>query len=107
MLVRIALVLSLVAGCTGGGATSTGIEELSCPPDSTLSYASFGKDLVTTQCMSCHDRKNPALGTQTQIQAHRSQILDAAVYTDAMPEGRDLSIEERRLLGEWLACGAP
>jgi uncharacterized membrane protein len=57
--------------------------------------------------MSCHDKERPTLGTQAQIQAHAAQILDAAVYTDAMPEDHGLMNEERRRLGEWLACGAP
>jgi hypothetical protein len=30
-----------------------------------------------------------------------------AVYSTSMPENADISTDERVLLGEWLACGAP
>ena len=101
------LVFSLVAACTSGGGTSTGIQDISCPPDSTLTYANFGQDLIQSECMSCHSSKSPRLATQAQIQARAADILGAAVYTDAMPEGNAISLEQRQLLGEWLACGAP
>lgn len=108
MLVRLVTLFALasVTACTSGG-QSTGIEPLSCPTDSTLTYASYGQAVIEAKCMSCHDTEGPILGTQAQVQAHASQILDAAVYTDAMPEDGTMTIEERRQLGEWLACGAP
>ena len=106
MLVRLAVTFAFVAGCTSGG-SSTGIQEVSCPPDSTLSYDNFGQSMIQTECMACHDRRSPVLGTQAQIQARAAQILDAAVYTDAMPQDGSMSLAERELLGEWLACGAP
>ena len=96
----------LLAACTSG-ATSTGIQEVTCPPDSTLTYANFGQAMVSTECMSCHADKSPKLATQESIKAHAADILDTAVYTDAMPQDGTMSIEERQLLGEWLACGAP
>jgi uncharacterized membrane protein len=102
---RLALVLLFTACSTS--ASSTGISELSCPPDSTLTYANFGKDVITTACMSCHDTESPRLATQAMIQSRATQILDAAVYTDAMPEDGTMTIDERKLLGEWLVCGAP
>lgn len=104
--VSIGLSLSVFAACTSS-ATSTGIEQLSCAPDNTLTYDNFGKSAVDGNCMSCHDTKSPALGSVEQIRSHAAQIMEAAVYTDAMPETGDMTIEERRLLGEWLACGAP
>jgi len=98
--------LLLVAACTSG-ASSTGISQLSCPPDSTLNYANFAQDAISTHCSSCHDNKSPRLMTQGEIKAQASQILDAAVYTDAMPAGGSMTLDERKLLGEWLVCGAP
>jgi uncharacterized membrane protein len=98
--------LLLVAACTSG-ASSTGIAPLSCPPDSTLNYANFAQDAISTHCSSCHDNKSPRLMTQGEIKAQASQILDAAVYTDAMPAGGGMTLDERKLLGEWLVCGAP
>jgi uncharacterized membrane protein len=109
MSIRSALFVScllLAAACTSG-ASSTGIEQLSCSPDNTLTYENFGQEMITTQCMSCHDTESPALGSLAQVRSHASQVMESAVYTDAMPEGGTLSLEERRLLGEWLACGAP
>ena len=100
------IVFSLFAACASG-ASSTGISDVSCPPSSTLTYANFGKDMITSECMSCHSTQSPKLGTQAQIQAQTSRILDAAVYTDAMPRNADMTVEQRQLLGEWLACGAP
>jgi uncharacterized membrane protein len=104
--VSFALSLTFVSACTSSAQT-TGIEQLSCAQDSTLTYENFGKQAVEGNCMSCHDTKSPALGNVEQIRSHAAQILDVAVYTDGMPQNGDMTIEERRLLGEWLACGAP
>ena len=49
----------------------------------------------------------PTLATQAQVQAHKAAILAEAVKSTAMPEGASLTIEQRKLLGEWLSCGAP
>lgn len=100
------LVLICVLGACNS-ASSTGIAEVTCPTDSTLTYETFGQDFVTTHCLSCHDQENPTLTSQAAIRQSSARILDAAVYTDAMPEDHDLSISDRELLGEWLACGAP
>ena len=104
MFVRVAAILFLVA-CTSSG-QPTGISNLSCPPDSTLTYANFGEDSIAANCLSCHNRTKPLLTTQAQIQAEASTILDVAVYTDAMPRNANMPLPERELLGEWLACGA-
>lgn len=104
---RLALCLSLALGaCTS--ASSTGISEVSCPQDSTLTYASFGQAFFTDNCLSCHaSKEKPILSTQDQIQANSARILQEAVYTTAMPEDADMTLAERQMLGEWLACGAP
>ena len=94
-----------LAACTG--ASSTGIAEMSCPTDSTLTYASFGDAFIRDNCLSCHSHEKPRLSTQAQVQTNASAILEAAVYTDAMPEKASLSLAERERLGEWLSCGAP
>jgi uncharacterized membrane protein len=105
--IRLAFAFGLfTAGCTPGAA-STGIPELSCPPDSTLTYANFGQDVITTRCMSCHDEQSPQLETQAQVKTRAGQILDLAVYTSAMPLDAEMPLDERRMLGEWLVCGAP
>lgn len=96
----------LFAACTSS--ESTGISEVSCPTDSTLTYENFGAAFFADNCSSCHaSKENPILTTQAQIKAQASRILDEAVYTTSMPEDADLGVDERALLGEWLACGAP
>lgn len=98
--------LLVLVGCTS--ADSTGISDVSCPTDSTLTYENFGAAFFADNCTSCHGSKSsPLMTTQAQIQAQSSRILEQAVYTTAMPEDADLDVEERALLGEWLACGAP
>ena len=108
MFVRIAAIAALLSGCTGP--SSTGIEPVSCPPTGTsLTYGNYGEPLFASTCArsGCHDRESPVLTTQLAIQQHATQILDEAVYTDAMPESGNMTIPEREQLGEWLACGAP
>lgn len=100
----------LFAACGGGAATSTGIDvsALECPPDSTLTYESYGQLVMEEHCLSCHaDKESPRLGTVELIRANKSAILREAVGTDSMPEDSVMTLEERRTLGEWLACGAP
>ncbi len=94
------------AACSSG-ATSTGISELTCPPGSTLTYANFGEAAIEEHCMSCHVRESPQLGSHSHVKLQAGRILDEAVYTDAMPQDAEMSLDERRMLGEWLACGAP
>jgi hypothetical protein len=106
--IRLAALAVLLSSCTG--ASSTGIEPISCPPGGTqLTYVNFGEELISSNCTTrgCHDQKSPRLTTQADIKAHASAILDEAVYTDAMPENRDMLLAEREKLGEWLACDAP
>ena len=86
-----------------------------CSQDSTLTYASFGEAFVQSNCLSCHGSggpEGPTLATLEQVQAKIDDIdRAAAAGPDAtntyMPEGISVTTEERRKLGEWLACGAP
>lgn len=109
MTLRFAICVAVFgAACTG--ASSTGIDPVSCPPEGTpLTYENFGKPLIDSTCAKagCHDHRQPVLTTQSAIQQNTSQILDQAVYTDAMPKSGNMSLAEREQLGEWLACGAP
>ncbi|MEO8704315.1 MAG: hypothetical protein ABI867_29950 [Kofleriaceae bacterium] len=64
--------------------------------------------LISDNCISCHNGKeSPRLGTVEEVRAASSRIMEAAVATTAMPDGTDMDLAERELLGEWLACGAP
>ncbi len=78
------LLLSCVFGACNG-ASSTGIADVSCPPDSTLTYQSHGETFVAEHCLSCHDSTGPTLTSQSDIQRNAPTILEAAVYTNAMP----------------------
>jgi len=95
----------MIAGCTT--ASSTNIAPISCPADSTLTYANFGEAFVSDHCLSCHASQTPTFTTQAQIVSNRSRMLQEAVYTDAMPEDGTMTTAAREMLGEWLACGAP
>ena len=102
------LLLALLLSACTAGSSSTGIENVTCPPDSTLTYANFGQALISSSCLSCHtNRQRPKLDTQAGIQANTGSIIELAVYTDAMPQSGDLPLAQRMQLGEWLACGAP
>jgi uncharacterized membrane protein len=99
----------LFAACTGG-ASSTGIDtsSLECPPESTLTYETYGQLVIEDNCLACHaGKENPRLDTVEQIRANKGAILREAVATTAMPDSGDMTLEERQALGEWLACGAP
>jgi hypothetical protein len=100
------LIAILLSACTTG-AQSTGIENVTCPTDSTLTYANFGQALIASNCLSCHRSGRPQLSTQAGIQANTGGIIELTVYTDAMPKSGDLTTAQRMQLGEWLACGAP
>lgn len=102
--------ISLVFAACGGGSSSTGIDvsALECPPQSDLTYESYGQLAIQEHCGSCHaGKESPNLGTVEQIRANKLAILREAVANTAMPEGGDMTLEERQTLGEWLACDAP
>jgi hypothetical protein len=124
----VALAVAL-AGCDdtdaagGGGDDLEGpwatFEERPCPPGSTVDGQSFGIPFLLTWCSGCH-------GGQVPIDERQDAPLDAvfddldqvrsqaaAIWGQAgddrisMPPAGGPTPEERRLLGEWLACGAP
>jgi uncharacterized membrane protein len=102
---RIVLLVVALAACTT--TESTGIQTVSCPPDSTLTYANFGQSFIQNNCLSCHATKQrPQLSSQAEVQANADRILSAAVYTNAMPQDADMALTDRQTLGEWIACGA-
>ncbi|HVV86892.1 MAG TPA: hypothetical protein VHE35_27830 [Kofleriaceae bacterium] len=95
-----------LAGCTN----STGITEqqIACPTDSTLTYASFGQQVISDNCLSCHEsRERPRLSTQAEVQANANSIIDEAVFSSSMPQDSNMADDVRIQLGQWLRCGAP
>jgi len=110
-----ALGFTALAAC----AKETSLEDVSCPPaGSTLTYESFGRDFLATNCQTCHaggtyDRKGAPsgydFGTVEDVRRWRSRIFArAAADNVTMPPGPDdPPASERAKLAEWLACGAP
>ena len=112
--------LLLLSACGGGEDTKT-----ACPTGgTTLTYQNFGQTFVSTYCTRCHnsaltgsDRKDAPKGvnfdTLEGIKAKADDIdkwagASATVTNDSMPpDGEKPSVEDRRKLSEWLACGAP
>ena len=110
----------VLAGCGGEGqATQT-----ACPSDNTLTAASFGTDFMSRYCTRCHATKLSGLARQGAPQAVNLDDLavvrswskqidkEAGASTsvanlDMPPNGAAPSVDERRALSQWLACGAP
>lgn len=122
MTVRWALVLCAV-GCTReplfGPPTGA-----TCPPDSTLTYETFAMPFMTRYCTKCHssdlvgDQRHGApsfhdFDTRFGIKAVADHIDETtaagpeATNEGMPPESPYPTLEERRALGEWLACGLP
>jgi len=96
-----------------------------CPPGSELTYDTFARDFMDRYCTRCHsaalrssDRQGAPsdhnFDTLAGLRATNMMHLDeeAAAGPDAantaMPPTAPMpSNEERRKLGEWLACGMP
>jgi uncharacterized membrane protein len=105
---RVIALCCVLAACATDSSTGIDVATLECPPDSALTYESFGQLAIADHCLSCHaGKQSPRLGTVEEVRAHKSAILDQAVASTSMPQGGDMLLEERQLLGEWLACGAP
>jgi uncharacterized membrane protein len=106
----LALSLSVLSSVACSSDNSSGITqaEVVCPTGSTLTYANFGQAFFADNCLSCHaSKERPALASQEAIAANKAIIIREAVTSTSMPEGASMDIAERRMLGEWLACGAP
>jgi len=107
-MIRAILFAASVLACTSSSSTGISASDLSCPSDSTLTYASFGSELLSDHCLSCHaSKQTPSLATQAAVKTYKSTIISVAVTSSAMPPDGSITIEERELLGEWLTCGAP
>jgi uncharacterized membrane protein len=96
--------------CGGGGAEGTGIDidALECPPGSTLTFTNYAGQWIQDHCLRCHSgQEKPMLTSYESIQANERSILEVTVATTQMPEEESISLEERQMLGEWIACGEP
>jgi len=105
---RKAVLAILVAACGVNPPVASTTSEVTCPPGSTLTYDNFGQVLIADNCLSCHAGKdNPRLDSQDAVQKNAQAIISAAVTTSKMPKSGDMVTDERQMLGDWLACGAP
>lgn len=105
---RMAPLLFVIGACTGASSTGIDTSTIQCPPNSTLTYDNFAQLVIQDNCLSCHaSRDKPTLATVDQVRANKQLILNAAVASTQMPKGGNMLLDERQMLGEWLACGAP
>ncbi len=101
------------------GAVEGPIEDRACEPDHGLSAANFGMPFLLTWCAGCHSADLPAderagapvgvdLDTLDAAQEQLLRIYARTVLDGAtMPPAGGPSEQERAMLGDWLACGAP
>jgi hypothetical protein len=117
-----AATLMAAAGCGGddhphtGGATGS-----VCPSGNTLTYASFGESFMTRFCIRCHstalmgdmrqgapaDHNFNSFAGVFRFADHIDEHAAAgpnAVNTDMPPSDPRPTEDERRQLGQWLAC---
>jgi hypothetical protein len=90
-----------------------------CPEDSTVDGLSFGVPFLLEWCNGCHSSALPederagappdvSFDDIDAVHMHADRIWTrAADSNDTMPPAGGPTAEERALLGEWLACGAP
>jgi uncharacterized membrane protein len=128
--VLLALTISVLGACTGEAEDdhheeSEGVEtESICPPNSDLTYESFGQPFMQTYCTHCHSSTLAGAARNGAPDGHDFDTLDgillvahhideyaaagpAATNTAMPPSDPRPSDEERQQLGQWLACEAP
>lgn len=116
--------LVLVAGCKQESIFGPPTET-ACPPGGTsLTYENFAAPFMTEYCVECHDsakrgadRKGAPsfhdFDTYFGIRAVRDHIDETtaagpAAINDGMPNtDKKPTLDERYLLGEWIACDLP
>jgi cytochrome c5 len=96
-----------------------------CPPaGSTLTYANFGQQFMTTYCTRCHSSTLTGAARMGATAFHDFDTIEGIrplldhidetagagpdATNDSMPpNGTKPSLAERQMLAEWLACQAP
>jgi hypothetical protein len=123
------LVAVALGGCGGEGAPEPNtpappdapetLAERTCPEESPLTFEDFGGPFLYSWCTSCHSsgmpegqRQNAPVGVDfdslEDARAWADRIwLRAADHNITMPPVGGPDTDERAMLGEWLACGAP
>lgn len=95
-----------------------------CPPGSTLTYDTFGRDFLEDHCTRCHastrtgsDRHGaPSFHDYDTLEGLRNTMDHVDAYAAAGPDAVNTLMPptapkpteaQRFQLGEWIACGAP
>ncbi|MFL5347506.1 MAG: hypothetical protein ACJ8AT_22195 [Hyalangium sp.] len=114
-----ATALLTLAGCGGGKPTGA-----TCPTGSTLTYTNFGQNFMGTYCLRCHNEALTGSARQDAPADKNFNTLDGIIKeekdideqagasdtvtnTEMPPDGEKPSVDDRKKLAEWLACGAP
>jgi uncharacterized membrane protein len=131
-LLGVLLVVSSLGGCPTPNPGDTGVvpddayaSHTLCPPTSTLSYETFGQSFFESYCLRCHSVENVGMvarnGAPEDVNFDSVEMVrPLARRIDFMavigpgrtarlmpPSDPRPSDDERRMLGEWLSCGAP
>ena len=119
-----ALLLVLLVGCGPDTVFGPPTESV-CPPTGTpLSYENFAGPFMETYCTQCHSSELRGAARMGAPSFHDFDTLfgikavwqhvdettaagPAATNTGMPPESPYPTLEERRQLGEWIACGMP
>lgn len=95
-----------------------------CPEISTVTYGTFGEQFMEKYCTRCHSSELKGADRMGAPEFHDFDTVSGirsvadhidqtaasgpAVTNTAMPpDGAIPTLEERKTLGEWIACGAP
>lgn len=104
---------------TGDEPQWNSLAERPCPEDSYVTYENFGRPFLLSWCNGCHSADVPdGMRQGAPIDVNFDAPGDAAAWAEriwarsgdqnaTMPPIGPPGAEERALLGEWLACGAP
>jgi hypothetical protein len=95
------------------------LDERPCPDESYLTFESFGGPFLISWCGGCHtsgvaeaERQGAPLGVDFDdvdaVRAWSARIwARSGDHNVTMPPVGGPGAEDREMLGEWLACGAP
>lgn len=118
------LVLVALVACGGPDSVFGPPTESTCPPNSTLTYDNFGAGFMASYCTRCHSSELTGAARMGAPSFHDfdtifgikavSDHIDettasgpASTNTGMPPDKPFPSLEERKQLGEWIACGMP